>query len=448
MKTISKRYFKVEKIFLIIILALVLRLISINQSIWLDEAISINVAKMPLFEIVKRNSLVDFHPPTYYWFLNLWTKVLGDNIFILRLSSVLFSLITIYFTYLSVWKYKNKKSGIIAALFLSLNPLFLYYSQELRMYSMTTMWLTIGLYYFLKIKNGDYKKKDLVLFNLMMALSFASFYGSIFMIMTYSLYFLIKKRWKLFFLTNIGIVLSIIFLSPLLFIQIKNSKVMLEDVKNWTLVLGKVNLKNMLLIPIKFNVGRIAFYPKKYYYLLAGTWTAILGLIAMKNSFKNRWIAGLLLFPLFFAILFSIKTPLLDYFRFLYLLPIFCLLLAINCNKKWQQFLVGGGFLFFSMLYLLNNNYHREDWKGVVSEIKKEKKVYLIATFSDPIKYYNPLIEIHDLKNEVPLEKYIWVIPYGEEVHGINLEEKLINAGYEKTYQKNFREMELEKWEK
>lgn len=84
----------------------------------------------------------------------------------------------------------------------------------------------------------------------------------------------------------------------------------------------------------------------------------------------------------------------------------------------------------------------------MVNEIKKEKKVYLIATFSDPIKYYNPLIEIHDLKNEVPLEKYIWVIPYGEEVHGINLEEKLINAGYEKTYQKNFREMELEKWEK
>ena len=87
------------KILFILITTLALRLIGINQSLWLDEAISANVAKMPMLEIVKNFSINDFHPPLYYLFLNFWTKIFGSKVVLLRLSSVLFSLITIYFVY-------------------------------------------------------------------------------------------------------------------------------------------------------------------------------------------------------------------------------------------------------------------------------------------------------------------------------------------------------------
>jgi len=436
------------EIIIILILALGLRLIGINQSLWLDEAISANVAKMPIEEIVRNFSIGDFHPPIFYWFLDLWTKTFGSNVVILRFSSVLFSLITIYFSYLIGKKIKNKKNGILAALFLTINPLFIYYSQELRMYSMATMWLIIGFYYFVKIKSKKYLKRDLVIFNLMMGLAFGTFYGSIFLIASFAIYFLIKKEWKLFWLTNIGTGLAIIILTPLLLTQIKNSQIMLEQVTNWALVLGKVNLKNLLLIPLKFGVGKISFYPKIWYYLIGGIWSLIILGLILKNKKESNWLKIFLVLPIVLAILFSIKSPLLQYFRFLYLVPIMCLVLAINCEKKWQKILVGGGFLIFSLMYLLNPNYYREDWKNVATEIENEKSVYMIESFSDPIKFYNPKMVIKDIKTITLIEKEIWVIPFGEAIHGINLEEKLKNLGYKRTIQKDFREMELEKWEK
>jgi uncharacterized membrane protein len=435
-------------IFIILVLSCGLRLIGINQSIWLDEAISANVAKLPILEIIKNFSINDFHPPFYYLFLNIWTKIFGSNVITLRLSSVLFSLVTIYFVYLIGKKIKDKKTGIFAALFLGINPLFVYFSQELRMYAMATMYLTIGFYFFVKIKNNKYKVKDLILFNLMMALAFLTFYGSIFLIATFAIYFLINKKYKLFLITNIGTIFSILILSPLLFIQIKNSQMMLTKVANWDLALGKVNFKNLLLIPLKFSIGKISFYPKILYYLVGGIWNLILLILTFKNKKGSNWLKIFLVIPIVLAILFSIKSPLLQYFRFLYLLPIMTLILAISCNKNWQKILVFGGFLIFSLSYLLNPSYYREDWKSVALELKDKKSVYMIGSFADPIKFYNSKIEIKDIKNVTPIEKEIVLIPFGQAIHGINSEEKLENLGYQKISEKNFREIKLEEWKK
>jgi len=432
------------EIIIILLVAFSLFLVGINQSLWLDEAISANVAKLPIREIVRVFSINDFHPPLYYWFLNIWTNIFGSRTIYLRFSSILFSLITIYFTYLIGKKIKNKKTGIIAALFLLINPLFVYFSQELRMYSMVTMWLIVGFYYFVKIKSKKYEISDLIIFNLMMALAFGTFYGSVFLIATFAIYLLIKKEWKLFFLTNIGIGLTILILSPLLLVQIKNSQVMLSDVSNWTLVLGKVNLKNLLLIPLKFSVGKISFLPKIFYYLVGGIWSLIVfSFVFLKKKKESSWLKLILIIPIILAIIFSIKSPLLQYFRFLYLLPIIALVMAINCYKKWQRIMISGVFLIFTLIYLFNPNYHREDWKSLVNELKNKESVYMIRSFIDPIKYYNPKIEIKDIKTESPTEKEIWVIPYGEAIHGIDIEEKVKGLGYKKIKEKNFREMVL-----
>ncbi len=430
----------------ILILSLGLRLIGINQSLWLDEAISANVAKLPILEIIKNFSVNDFHPPLYYLFLNFWTKIFGSNMVLLRLTSVLFSLITIYFVYLIGNKIKNKKIGVLAALFLAVNPLFVYFSQELRMYAMATMWLTIGFYFFVKIKNSKYRISDLIIFNLMMALAFGTFYGSIFLIASFAIYFLIKKEWKLFFLTNIGTGLIILILAPLLLIQIKHSKTMLMSVTNWSLALGKVNLKNLLLIPLKFTVGKISFYPKFLYYLVGGISSLIVFGFVLKNKKTFNWLKIFLILPIVLGIIFSIKSPLLQYFRFLYLLPIMALILAVNIDKFWQKILIGGGFLIFSLMYLLNSNYYREDWKRVVLELKKQDNIYMIKSFSDPIKFYDSKIEVKDIKTETPTEKEILVIPYGEIIHGINSSDKLKKLNYKKMNEQNFREIKLETW--
>jgi len=84
---------------------------------------------------------------------------------------------------------------------------------------------------------------------------------------------LIKKQFKLLFLLLPGFVLAGILIYPLFIQQYLNSKIALIDVKNWDLVLGKANLKNLLLIPIKFSIGRISFEPKILYYSISGLWS-------------------------------------------------------------------------------------------------------------------------------------------------------------------------------
>jgi uncharacterized membrane protein len=439
-------------IWVILIITTIIRLIGINQSLWLDEAISTNVAKLPIGQIISNFSVVDFHPPLYYWFLNFWIKFFGSTVLAMRLSSVLFSLITIWLVYKIGKEIKDKNLGLWAALFVGVNPLLIYYSQELRMYSMTVM-LLIGAFYFFVKLNKKYNWKDVVGFGILTGLSFATFYGSIFLTGAMILYFLINKKWKLFWLSCIGIVVAMLAVSPLLLIQLKMSGQMLNQVTNWSLVLGKVNLKNLLLIPFKFTVGRISWYPKIFYYLVCGIWAAFVWLIALKNSKKEKYLVWLMTIPLVLGIIFSFKSPMIQYFRFLYLVPILAIMLSKEKNKI-IKLILSAGFLTFSLFYVLNPTMHREDWKGVVESLINQEKVYMVKSFEDPVKFYNPEIQIVDIrpayrtgKSQIS-DKNIWVIPYGEIIHGVNHTEILEKAGYQREEQINFREIVLEKWQK
>jgi len=407
------------KLGIILFLSLLLRLIGLNQSLWLDEAISANVAKnYSLMEIPSQFSKSDFHPPLYYMMLDGWTNIAGDSEISLRLPSVIFSMVTIYIVYLM--------GGVGAAALVGFNPLLVYYSQEARMYSMVTMLLILGIYF--------WQKRKYFWVNVFFGLSFLTFYGSVFLPAGLSIYLLLKRNYKEIVKINIGLVAAILINLPLLRQQLVNSKILLDQVTNWSLVLGKANIKNLGLIFIKFTSGRISFYPKYVYYLIAGLWAVF---VWMRSIKINKWtiILGL---SLGVGIIFSIFTPMLQYFRFIYLIPIMALALK---NKK----LVAGGFLVFSLVYVLNSNFYREDWKSLVGNL--EGKVYMIESFVDPVKYYNPKIEVVDIRGEIT-ETKIAVVPYGAMIHGVETESLLIGQGFKKVEEKNFRELSLEYWEK
>ncbi|MBU3935339.1 glycosyltransferase family 39 protein [Patescibacteria group bacterium] len=415
-----------KEIWLMLAVALGLRLIAINQSLWLDEAVSINAARnFAWTDFIGGFSTHDFHPPLYYLMLKAWGGLFGFGVVAMRLPSVIFGVVTVYI----IAKINKGASWLMAV-----NPLLIYYSQEARMYSLTVMCLTGCLYFFEKIIKKN-NLKNIIFYNLFSTLAILSFYGSVFFLAGLSLYWLFKKKYKLVLLTNIGSTLALAGLTPLLREQLKNSQTALLEVRNWTLVLGKVTLKNLLLIPIKFGVGRISFYPKKLYWLLAGIWIMILGLNVKKD--KKLWF--LLLSPIALALIVSIRAPMIQYFRFLYLVPIFCLLLK---PKK----IVIGGFLVWSLVYLLIPKFHREDWQSLANEAGKE--VWMVATVADPMRYYRPEIRIRDLKTETAEAEKIEVIPYAVEVHGLDYEKELRAWGYEKTAEKSFREMKQEWWEK
>lgn len=119
------------------------------------------------------------------------------------------------------------------------------------------------------------------------------------------------------------------------------------------------------------------------------------------------------------------------------------------------------GFLIFSLAYLLVPSMWREDWRTLNRNINGP--VYMIGSFEDPIKYYNPNIKIYDIRQislNLPsedlgtsltkegLENVITVIPYGEEIHGVDHKAILEKAGYIKKTETDYREVTLETWQK
>ena len=397
-----------KKIILIFLAAFLIRLIALNQSLWLDEAVTAKVVMNYGFvQIISKFSPTDFHPPLYYLFMKLWTNVFGYSEIALRMPSVLFSLMTGYVIFLI--------GGIWSAIFFLFNPLIVYYSQEARMYMLMTCLLTAGLYYFfesqkLEVKSQklNSKVKSLFLMNLCFTLAFLTFYGSAFLIATVILYFSFKKNYKIFILNTLYFILITLIISPLLFHQLTYSKIALAGVSNWSSVLGKVDIKNLLLIPIKFSIGRISFYPKWLYWGIAGIWTGFvlsqifLRLRSGQAKIKNIYLFYYLFtFPLILGFLVSFFAPMLQYFRFIFLIPIMALILSygLSSQPKFNRrgCILVGGFLTFSLVYLLNPSFHREDWKNLVRNLPKDKPVYMIMASSDPVTYYSTNLRVKEL---------------------------------------------------
>lgn len=323
---------------------------------------------------------------------------------------------------------------------------------------MATMFLTMALYYFLLLLKKT-KSIYVILFNLFSFLAMFTFYGCGFFIvgMIMGSYFVKRKRLNYPFFLSIGLLFSLLLLSPLLLRQFVNAKMGLSEVKNWSLVLGKAEIKNFAMVFLKFSTGRLSWYPKWSYYLIAGVPTAITWVFIAFGMRRNKLLAFLLFFPLCVGYIISFVTPMMMYFRFLYLIPVMSVLLAMGVFSTSQKFarndlkgmMIFLLLLFFSLIYLLNPQFHREDWKNLTQNIDPLQPVYMILPSSDPVGYYNSELSLFEIReiSKSALPEYIQVIPYVEELYGYNHTEVLEQKGCIRETISEYRgPLFLEKW--
>ena len=62
----------------LLLVSLVLRTLSLGESLWMDEGLSIGISSQPFFDIPSTLRL-DGSPPLYYMLLHLWTSVIGSG---------------------------------------------------------------------------------------------------------------------------------------------------------------------------------------------------------------------------------------------------------------------------------------------------------------------------------------------------------------------------------
>ena len=125
--------------------ALALRLWGLDsERIWLDEATSVFLAKMPLARMVDWTA-VDIHPPLYYALLHSWLA-LGDGEWQIRLLSVVLGVGSVAVLYALARRLLNVWVATASCLLLATSPLHVWYSQEARMYTMLAFFGLITSY--------------------------------------------------------------------------------------------------------------------------------------------------------------------------------------------------------------------------------------------------------------------------------------------------------------
>jgi len=146
-------------IYLIVIAGLVLRLLFIDKpdGMWNDEYISWMIAAQPLSNGFIEGVKSQCHMPFYYLYLKFFMTLFGQSDILLRLTSVLagvLSIIAMYFVGLE----RDKKTGLICALITALSSFLIYYSQEVRFYSLLFLISAITLLYTIRVVKAPCKK--------------------------------------------------------------------------------------------------------------------------------------------------------------------------------------------------------------------------------------------------------------------------------------------------
>ncbi len=204
-----------KKVFLIllgiVVFAVLLRLINLDkqEGMWNDEYLTWEIAKAAFpkefFEAIIRNC----HAPLHYLYLKAWMYFFSDSDYSLRLSSLVpgaMSVVSMYFAGRELGKKAADSTGLVAAAFCAISSFLIYFSQEVRIYSL--LFLLSSLHLIAAIKTLDNPTKKHCTFFVITALLVMlehtiGFVFVFFSVISVILFAAKKTKFKKFFLTSL-----------------------------------------------------------------------------------------------------------------------------------------------------------------------------------------------------------------------------------------------------
>jgi 4-amino-4-deoxy-L-arabinose transferase-like glycosyltransferase len=263
---------------LLIWLASLLRFYNLGErSFWYDEAASVRnvmgLLKLPpyadwgLLGMLRAERI----PPLYFMYLVPFYQ-LSHSEWLMRVASVLFGIVTIPLMYHFGTRLFNRTIGFIGALLLAFSPLHIFYSQDLRPYSLF-LFFSIAIFYlsFLVLEKG--RNIHYVGLIIVSVLGIYTYTYTIFPLLIVNLYFIMRcetnrhllRRWVLSHL--IIVILSIgEFYHTVYHIAASSTK--LSDFPfGW---------RSIVATPYLFTVGRV-FFPTKSNLILTGIQGVVFG---------------------------------------------------------------------------------------------------------------------------------------------------------------------------
>ena len=285
-------------IYLIVIFGVILRTAFLNKTegLWNDEYVSYMIAAKPFFKEFWTGVISQCHMPLYYLYLKLTMWLFGDNDIVLRSSSVfagMLSIIVMYYT----GKTRDVKIGLITALFTAISSFLIYYSQEVRLYSILFLFSALSLLTTIKLLQEQNRKNItfyiitnlLVVFTHTIGFVYAGLNLLFVSIMLFDNHR--KNIIKLWSITGIGILLA----CPLIL-----KIFMTQSFSQWwdNFTISKFGfLLTDYFSPVLTNLissPDIFFYDKSLKFIICALLPALIALIWIVKSVKSKFEAGLL----------------------------------------------------------------------------------------------------------------------------------------------------------
>lgn len=430
------------------IIALILRLVLLNQSLWLDESIEA-LALMGRMGPLLSYALADYQPPLYHFIGYIFTHLFGYGEIALRLPSLISGLFTVYFVIKIGELIGSKKVGMIAGLLAATNPLLIYYSQEGRTYAMTTFFVTASFYYFIKLLQSKNRDLPSTIYYLLSTTAFLwTSYLSWFVILAQGIYALWKKHYVILSL-QIGITLTLLAWIPSFISSLSIGQSTLVNSPAWGAVVGGLSWKSLPLTWVKFVIGRISFDNKIIYAVLVGI-IGFIHLLALRLvDFKKYHILLLWLIPpVILGLITAFIIPVYSYFRVLFVLPAYLLLLAIG-SQKISKAIILFNILFLSIFWF-SPRYHRENWRLLAHDLPPNAVVAMPSRAqSTPLLYYSVTQLIIEPANESIVGEKIYYIRYVEDLFDPKKlgQANFASSGYTITSQKSYSGIQVDIYE-
>ena len=163
---------------IIIIVGIIFNGIGIfHNTIWFDECYSVGMATHNLGDIWNIGGH-DIHPVLYYWILNIINAISGGNIIAYRIFSWICIALLGILGYTHIKKDFGEKTGILFSFFAYFLPTVCIYANDVRMYSLAILLVTILAIYGYRIFKGDTSWKNWIIFEITsLACIYTHYYG-------------------------------------------------------------------------------------------------------------------------------------------------------------------------------------------------------------------------------------------------------------------------------
>ena len=353
-----------------IILGFFLRLYNLGKyGFWLDEVISIYYSRK-IWKMIRHFSIdatPTFEPPLFGLLLHFWS-FLGESEFILRLLSLSFGVLSIIAIYKVGQLLFNKKVGLISAFILAISPLSIYYSQELRPYSLVTFFVLMSIYNLIKSLENN-RLRSWIGFIIFTVLCMYTHFATVFLLIIVNFFFLYRyftdkkckvllKRW----------VITQLVIGGLYFLGIMG---LLKKAIIWYAWPPEPSfaliIQSFMYFNMGFNASATVYYLAVLLFLplfLSGAWFS-----CKQKKYKNSiWLLLLWLFiPITMIIIVSAAiSPIYVDRIFLYSLPAYYILIAFGLYKIKKRPIY---LCVLTLLIVLSSfslkNYYQNIWPAV-----------------------------------------------------------------------------------